>query len=398
MNNDALRSASAITRRTALTGLGAGGLGLVMAAHGFGRTAAQEASPATELSAGVEVVANGLTNPRGFTWDADGSLYLALAGMGGDTQPEVEGTPIPYLVGPTSSIAIVADGCTSPVAEGLGSALWTDAGWIWGAMDVAILGEDLYVLLGAGSDLGGNGIYRVLEDGSIELVADLGAWLTENPPEFIPPDYNPTGSWFDLESDGEKLWVSEAVGGYLLTVSTAGEITVMADLSVGHLVPTGVALDGEGGAYVGFETSIPYPDGGSKVVHVAADGTVTDHWTGLTAVTDIAIGPDGMLYAAEMATGNTEEPPFLSTNSGRIVRMTGPDTLEEVVIGFEAPVYMGFDPDGALHVTAPAYAPGTGEGAGALVRIDLTAALPLSATGFANADPTCTGSATLAAG
>ena len=265
MNNDALRSASAITRRTALTGLGAGGLGLVMAAHGFGRTAAQEASPATELSAGVEVVANGLTNPRGFTWDADGSLYLALAGMGGDTQPEVEGTPIPYLVGPTSSIAIVADGCTSPVAEGLGSALWTDAGWIWGAMDVATLGEDLYVLLGAGSDLGGNGIYRVLEDGSIELVADLGAWLTENPPEFIPPDYNPTGSWFDLESDGEKLWVSEAVGGYLLTVSTAGEITVMADLSVGHLVPTGVALDGEGGAYVGFETSIPYPDGGSKV-------------------------------------------------------------------------------------------------------------------------------------
>lgn len=104
------------------------------------------------------------------------------------------------------------------------------------------------------------------------------------------------------------------------------------------------------------------------MVHVAPDGTVTDHWTGPTAVTDIAIGPDGMLYAAEMATGNTEEPPFLSTNSGRIVRMTGPDTLEEVVIGFEAPVYMGFDLDGALHVTAPAYAPGTGEGAGALVR------------------------------
>ena len=154
---------------------------------------AQEASPAMDLPPGVEVVANGLTNPRGFTWSADGTLYLALAGAGGDTQPEVEGTPIPYLVGPTSSVAAVVAGCTSPVATGLGSALWTDAGWIWGAMDVAILGEDLYVLLGAGSDLGGNGIYRVLADGSIELVADLGAWMSENPPEFIAPDYDPTG-------------------------------------------------------------------------------------------------------------------------------------------------------------------------------------------------------------
>ncbi|HYI25369.1 MAG TPA: ScyD/ScyE family protein [Thermomicrobiales bacterium] len=354
----------------------------------------QEASPVMELAPGVEVVANGLTNPRGFTWGADGTLYLALAGAGGDTQLQVEGTPVPYMVGPTSSVATVTDGCTSPVAEGLGSALWTDAGWIWGAMDVAILGEDLYVLLGAGSDLGGNGIYRVLQDGSIELVVDLGAWLTENPPAFIPPDYDPTGSWFDLESDGEKLWVSEAVGGYLLTVSTAGEVTVMADLSVGHLVPTGVALDGEGGAYVGFETTIPYPDGGSKVVHVAADGTVTDYWTGLTAVTDVVMGPDGMLYAAEMATGNTEDPPFFTPNSGRIVRMTGPDSLEEVVTDFEAPVYLGFGMDGMLYVTAPAYAPDAGEGHGALVQFDLGMELPLSAAGFANADPTCAGSAT----
>ena len=44
----------------------------------------QEAPPAsTTLPAGVEVAASGLTNPRSFTWDSDGQLYLALAGTGG---------------------------------------------------------------------------------------------------------------------------------------------------------------------------------------------------------------------------------------------------------------------------------------------------------------------------
>ena len=348
---------------------------------------AHQATPMTGVPPGVEVLANGLTNPRGFTWTSDGELYLALAGMGGETQVELEGTPAPFFVGPSSSVVTVADGCTTSVAEGLGSLHWTDAGWIWGAMDVTILGDQLYVLLGAGSDIGGNGIYRVLADGSVELVVDLGAWLMANPPAFIPPDYDPTGSWFDLEADGEQLWVSEAVGGYLLTVTPEGEVTVMADLSEGHLVPTGVALDGEGGAYVGFETTVPYPDGSSKVVHVAADGTVTDYWTGLTAVTDVVMGPDGMLYAAEMAVGNTDTE-FLVPGNGRVVRMTGPDSLEPVLTDVNAPVYLGFDPDGMLYLTLPAFAPEAGVGQGSLLRVDLGAGTPISLAGF-TAESTC---------
>ena len=45
------------------------------------------------------------------------------------------------------------------------------------------------------------------------------------------------------------------------------------------LVPTGIAGDAEGNAFVGFETTPPYADGSSKVVKVTPDGTVTDHWT-----------------------------------------------------------------------------------------------------------------------
>ena len=75
----------------------------------------------------IETVASGLTNPRGFSWGPDGTLYLALAGTGGDTHiPAFEGFTAD--IGLTSSIATVADGCATPIAQGLVSFLWEEAG------------------------------------------------------------------------------------------------------------------------------------------------------------------------------------------------------------------------------------------------------------------------------
>lgn len=375
-------------------------LSLVVAlvAIGFGALAqgvvvAQDASPvASPAAGGIEVVAAGLTNPRGFAWGEDGALYLALAGTGGPDQIAVEATPLPFFVGGTASIVTIANGCAEPFAENLPSLFWSDAGWTWGIMDIVFLDGELYALSGGGSSPDApNGVYRVAMDGSWELVADLATWLTENPPAFIPPDYDPAGSLFDMEAgeDG-RLWVSEAVGGRLLTITPAdGAITLIADLSVGHLVPTGIALAPQGGAYVAHETTIPYPDGSSKVIHVAEDGTVTDVWTGLTAMTDIALGPDGALYAAEMATGNTETEPFLTPNSGRIVRQTGPDSHEVIATDIPYPVMIGFDPAGGLLVALPAFGPDNGVDQGALIRLDLAAGLPISLAGSGTFAATC---------
>jgi len=226
-------------------------------------------------------------------------------------------------------------------------------------------------------------------------VADLGTWNSENPPVFIPWDYDPNGSWFDLEAGTDRLWVTEAVGGRLLTVTPDGQIEEVADLSVDHMVPTGIALDDESGAYVTFETVVPFSDGASKVVHITADGTVTDHWTGLTAVTDLVMGPDGVLYAAEMATNNSDDPPYLNPGTGRIVRQTGPDNLEAVVTGIDYPVYLGFADDGSLYVSGPAFGDDRGEGLGILMQIDLAAA-PVSVVGITDAAPTCGDSSTAA--
>ncbi|MDQ3693966.1 MAG: ScyD/ScyE family protein [Chloroflexota bacterium] len=364
---------------------------------------AQVATPSSgELPAGVEVVASGLTNPRGFTWDAEGNLYLALAGAGGPNQVVADGTPYPFFGGLTSSIVQVDDGCTVPVVEDIASYLWTDPGWIWGAMDLATFEGQLYALLGGGgADVGmpdnPNGVYRVDADGSLELIADLSAWFRENPTVFTPWDYGADGSLFDLEAGRDRLWVSEAVGGRLLSVTPDGEITQIADLSEDHMVPTGVAPAPDGGAYVNHETVVPFPDGAATVIHVALDGTVTDAWTGLTAGTDLVMGPDDVLYAVEMATGNSDEPPYLNPGTGRVVRQTGPDSLEPVVVDADYPVYLGFGPDDALYLTYPAFGPDAGEGQGALLRLDVSGDRPISLAGLGELAPSCGGEASAAA-
>lgn len=358
-----------------------------MSTHVF----AQEASPAGTES-GITTIASGLSNPRGFGWGPDGALYLALAGTGGDTQiAAVPGFTVD--IGLSSSIATVADGCATPVVQGLVSTLWEEAGWIWGAMDVAFLGEDAYALLsGAGpsnfSPSSFSGVFRLNGDGTMTLVADITTWLPQHPPAFIPPDYGSDGSLFDLEAAGDALLISEAVGGQLLRVTPAGEITTVADLSEGHLVPTGIAVDADGNAFVGHETAAPYGDGASKVVKVTPDGTVSDVWTGLTVVTDVALGPDGVLYAAEMATGFAEGVPDMPPDSGRIVRQTGPDTFEPVVTDLPYPVHIGFDADGQLVIAAPAFGPDAGVGQGVLVSVDPTQG-PVSYAGFEPTSMSC---------
>src|SRR4030095_16565528 len=120
-------------------------------------------------STGLTMVATDLTNPRGFVWGPDGTLYLALAGHGGDTRIAAPG--FTRQIGLSSSVVSVANGCTTPVVQGLVSTLWEEPGWTWGAMDVAVLGDDLYVLVGGagpvwGSPSSRSGVFKINDDGT----------------------------------------------------------------------------------------------------------------------------------------------------------------------------------------------------------------------------------------
>jgi plastocyanin len=356
---------------------------VALALFGLGPTLALAQGATPSAGASGDIVASGLTNPRGMTWGADGTLYVALAGSGGPNAA-TEDAPTtqaigPYGGGPTAAVASIdASGCPVAVATGLPSTA-DSIGSVLGADDVAILGDQLYVAVDGGGPVHGNpdapaGIYRIHADGTFELVADLSAWVRANPVANIPPDSDPDAAGYTVVADAtaNMLWVGDPNSGQVLSVTPDGTITRIADLSQGHPVPTRYTLDPNGGIYVGTLTAAPFADGSAKVMHVAADGTVTDVWTGLTTVTGVALGPDGTLYAIEMSTGNTAAPPFLVPGSGKLVRQTGPDTSETVADGLMLPVALDVGPDGAFYIAMPAI--GANDGTGVIMRYDVTGA------------------------
>lgn len=366
-----------LSRRTVLRA-GGGGLAAALAFAGLRAATTTAAPESTPAPAGpVTVAARWLTNPRGFTWDRDGVLHVALAGTGGAEIVDLSNVGGPGQTGNSAIVAKIEKDVPVPVASGLPSTLITHARTI-GLAAVAILDDDLYLLEDANA-MGfrptsntPDGVYRVEADGTITLVADTASWIESHPAVFKPADYNPRGEVFGMVADAESLWVVESNIGQVLRITPDGKITRIADLSTGHPIPTAPALSPNGGIYVGYLTAVPYFAGAAKVVEVTPDGKVTDVWTGLTMITAVAVDAEGTLYAAEMATNNTTTPPYVAPDTGKVVRRTGQNSSEDVVTHVNYPVSLAVGPDKALYVGAPAM--GSTDADGYILRIDVGAA------------------------
>ena len=357
------------------------------------------ATPENEFGE-IVVAATGLQNPRGFTWGPDGDLYVALAGSGGtqittsdDASPEDQVVG-PTLTGASASVVRIVDGCGEPVVTGLPSTQ-DPYGDVQGPVGVGFLNDDLYILQDAtggyeavGPDFP-NGLYVRTPDGSVRLVCDLTTYVAIDPASNLYHVLE-LGEPFAMVPWNGGFLVIDANQGLVLQVATSGTVSVLADVSKGHPVPTAIALAPDGGAYVGFLTAAPHEDGTSKVVKVEPNGMVRDFWTGLTTVTGLAVTPDGTLYALEMATGNhIDSEPNMFPNTGRLVRQTGPASLEVVVEGLDFPISMALGPDNGLYVAMPAIA--TDGELGGIVRIDPTLAGPVTMPTGLFANSPCAG-------
>lgn len=323
----------------------------------------------------VTIVASGLINPRGFAFDDANSIHVAIAGRSG----------------PNAGVAVIGeDGCPVMSVSGLPSYRIVFGGPV-GVADVAFLDGQRYVLFAGGNiDDGGmvNGLYRVEDSGQITLIADVSTFNRENPVAERPGDYDTDGQPYAMLAMGDAFWVTEGNSNQLLRLGLDGVVSRIADLSAGHPIPTGIAPAPGGGAYVAFFTAAPYREGAASVVEVSPDGTVTEVWSGLTLVTALAAGPDGSLYALEMATGiDPDDATTIAPGSGKVVRQSGPDAAEEIVTGLALPVAMEFGPDGALFVASPAF--GADDGEGTILRIEPAAGSPVAVPDSISVTTTC---------
>ncbi len=393
------------TRRTVLKGSLIAGAGAVPVLNGLMSASAQDGTPvASPVAAGPTVIASGLMSPRGVAVGADGSVYVTEAGIGGDEElfePAGPGTPVaspeaqaPFATrGDTGQVSKIApDGTVSVVASGITS-------YLIGGFEATgpagiVLGDGVFYVSvgGAGPAVAAlpaleydNRVLAIDEaTGEITVLADIGAYEIANNPD--PNAVDSTVSGMDMGADG-LLYVADAGGNAVYSVDPAtGELAVVAVIPGIPLpedmqspegnparggaqeidpVPTGIAVAANGDIFVSLLSGGPFPAGAAKIQSISG-GTVSDLAGGLTMATDVAIGPDGHLYAVQISLNFLVEPP----EAGNVVRVLENGTLEVVVPDLMLPNGIAFDPEGNLYIAAGTVTPPGAPPAGVVLRVD----------------------------
>jgi sugar lactone lactonase YvrE len=328
--------------------------------------------PRTTLhgQAGVQVIANGLANPRGLAFGPDGALYVAEAGSGGTSslclpQPENPAGP-PRCYGPTGAVTRITglfaqqrvvtglpslgipggDGATGPhdIAFGMGRA-WVTIGMGGNPAQRAPF-EAAGIRLGT--------LVRILPTGQWDAVVDISAYEAIANPDGGAIDSNPYG----LAVLADRALVADAGGNALLQILPTTQVSTLAVFPNRvvpppiQAVPTTVTAGPDGSLYVGELTGAPFPVGAARVYRVpATGGTPTVVATGFTNIIDIAFGPDGRGYVLEHDADGII-PPLGPGVAGRLVRLNTDGTQTVIAsTGLVKPGGLAFGPDGAIYVT-----------------------------------------------
>jgi len=319
--------------------------------------AATEATTGGGVTASPDAIASGLNNPRHIFFAADGTLYIAEAGQGGET--DAQGPYGPVKADLTAQISAVSpDGTQSVVVPTL---LSMDAGFgqIEGPTSVTVTDTSYWVTLGMGTKepiAEGVQVESLVEidraSGDVLQTIDLRAFENDNNPDQAREIVsNPVD--FALAADG-TLYIVDASGNSLLTWTEAGGLTLFAawpsseDGNVPQAVPTSVAVGPDGDVYVGFLSGYPYLTRAARIERYTSDGTLKETYEDLTYVTDILVTTEGTLYAVELAGGYGDV--GFTADSGRVVKIVD-GQIGVVRDGLNYPYGLAEDGEGNLFVT-----------------------------------------------
>ncbi|HXK34000.1 MAG TPA: ScyD/ScyE family protein [Dehalococcoidia bacterium] len=289
---------------------------------------------------GAEVLASGLVTQGGSVLGPDGALYVAEQGSGGDTEltappgAGLEGVDIRF--GLTAQITRIdtATGEKSVAAAGLPSVTF-DGEPAGGPIDVAFLDGDLhYLTTGSADALGAtdwpNGVYRVEDDGSSTLVANISEFNNDNPVDF--EDAMPGGNPFAFDVRGDGFIVTDGNYNRVLRVDGDGTISILA--AFGNVVPTG--LEASSGPILMTQLGpFPHDPADGKVVQIGfPSGSVSELASGFSQLIDVQVGPNGNIYVLQFG-DQPESPESEEGPPGRLLILQNGQLLplvEDVII------------------------------------------------------------------
>jgi hypothetical protein len=291
-------------------------------------TAANAAPPSGNATASRLVT--GLQGGLGSTIGPDKALYVTETAAGRITRVDPKtGATTTYATGLPKSII------------GLG-----------GAMDIAFIGSTAYVLVTlVGPDVGGSdvdGIYRVDGPHSFTVVADIGQFAINNPPD-TPFDV-PSGVQYALEPYRGGFLVTDGHHNRVYRVTLDGKVTEL--IAFGNIVPTGLAVRGNT-IYMAEAGPVPHlPENGKVVSFGPKSATATEVASGSPLLVDVEFGRGRTLYALSqgVGSGGPAGSPALP-NTGALVKVNRDGTFTVVTEPLNQPTSLEFIRNTAYVVT-----------------------------------------------
>lgn len=295
----------------------------------------------------VSTVTTGIQGAFGSTVGPDGALYVTEMATGSVLRVDIE----------TGATTVYATGL--PTGIGIG-----------GPIDVVFHGNTAYVLVTLIGPFFGtadpSGVYRI--DGPEEwtLIADLGAWAVDNPPDSSIDFFIPTGVHYSIDTFRGALLVTDAHHNKLLRVGRDGAISEIAAFP--NIVPTGLETHGND-ILIAMSGPVPHvPEDGYIVSLDANRGATETVAAGTRLLLDVERGRGGALFGLGQgfhAPGTPEGDPA-QPNTGEFVVADGSGGFVKLVDELNLPTSLEI-------IGTTAYITGLG---GDIVRIDGIAVPP----------------------
>jgi glucose/arabinose dehydrogenase len=353
----------------------------------------------------VDVIARGLSNPRGLGFAPNGQLFVAEAGSGGSGACTVLGDGQSACYGETGALTRVdPTGASAPVRviSALPSLAPAGGFGAGGPTAISFVGTgngQLAIGLGAvGSARQGLGAKAALFGTTLQVSAaggwkagaDIAAFEQVNNPVAGGNDSNPFGivalpSRHVVADAGANALFEVAANGTVRTLAVFPARLVPAPPFLGlppgtnipmQAVPTSVTQGPDGWLYVGQLTGFPFPVGAANVYRVPPQGGAAQVYaSGFTNIVGLAFDARGTLYVLQIGDGfaGPGGPPLKAP--GRLIRVEANGTHTVVYAGLFYPGGLAIGPDGAAYVSnfgiVPGPIPGAFPDGGQVLRITL---------------------------